>query len=214
MKILYFILIFVIVFLLSITVFYFTFFLRKPDRSINFSDDVVVSPANWRIVNIFNSEKTDVIIQKKHYNAFSEFIEDIWTWKKTIVSIEMTLLNVHWQRLPYNAKFINKRYCKWIFFNAISKKHSDKATFENEHNSLLFETDKWYRFKVIQIAWFTVRRIVDFIKIWWKYKKWDIIWLIKFWSQVSIVFDDNFEIVVNKWDYVIDWETVIAKIKK
>jgi hypothetical protein len=57
------------------------------------------------------------------------------------------------------------------------------------------------------------RRIVPMLKEQENVKQWDTIWLIKFWSQVTIIFDSNVEIVAKTWDIVIDGETVLAKFK-
>ena len=95
----------------------------------------------------------------------------------------------------------------------MKKNNNMKSTFQNEYNSMLFEKDNWIRFKIIQIAWKLARRIVSYIDIDDEVKQWDTIWLIKFWSQVSIVFDKNVEITANIWDKVIDWETILAKLK-
>jgi phosphatidylserine decarboxylase len=88
-----------------------------------------------------------------------------------------------------------------------------RSTFQNEYNNMLFWTDEGYRFRVIQIAWFFARRIVPYLSLQDQVSQWDPIWHIKFWSQVSVILDDNFEVKVNVWDKVIDWETVIA-VKK
>ena len=37
------------------------------------------------------------------------------------------------------------------------------STFQNEYHSMLFETPETYQFRVIQIAGFVARRIVDFL---------------------------------------------------
>ena len=78
---------------------------------------------------------------------------------------------------------------------------------------MLFSTVEWYRFRVIQIAWFFARRIVSYLSLQDEVFQWDPIGHIKFWSQVSVILDDNFDVKVNVWDKVVDWETIIA-VKK
>jgi hypothetical protein len=38
--------------------------------------------------------------------------------------------------------------------------------------------------------------------------------LIKFGSQVTIIFDKNVEVVAELWDIVVDGETVLGKLKR
>jgi predicted nucleic acid-binding protein len=79
---------------------------------------------------------------------------------------------------------------------------------------MLWQTESWFKYKVIQIAWKLARRIVPMVKSWDKLKQWDTIGLIKFWSQVTIILPkNNIEILTKIWDIVIDWETALASIK-
>lgn len=86
-----------------------------------------------------------------------------------------------------------------------------KSTFQNEYHSMLFETPEKYQFRVIQIAGFVARRIVDFLDPGQAVQQGENIWLIKLWSQVSIILDKNFEVTAEVGDTVIDGETVLAK---
>jgi len=79
---------------------------------------------------------------------------------------------------------------------------------------MLFESDNWVRYRIVQIAWALARRIVSYVDIDDEVEQGDIIWLIKFWSQVTIIFDSNVEVVAHIGDIVIDGETVLAKVKR
>ena len=87
-----------------------------------------------------------------------------------------------------------------------------KNTFA-EKNAMLFESNNWVRYRIVQIAWTMARRIVSFVDINDKVNQWEVIWLIKFWSQVTIIFDSNVEVIAKVWDKVIDGETILAKMK-
>ena len=89
-----------------------------------------------------------------------------------------------------------------------------KSTLQNEYNAMLFEMDNWVRYRVIQIAGLFARRIVSNVDIEDEVEQWEVIWLIKFWSQVTIIFDKNVNVTARIWDKVIDWETVIWVMKK
>jgi phosphatidylserine decarboxylase len=89
-----------------------------------------------------------------------------------------------------------------------------KSTLQNEYNAMLFESNNWARYRIVQIAWTMARRIVSYVDIDDQVKQWDVIWLIRFGSQVTIIFDSNVEVVAKIWDKVKDGETILAKMKK
>ena len=202
--------------LLSIAflLFYEFYFLRNPVRNIPDDDNLFVSPANWRVIAIIHQDdltnkKTE--LYKKNFVVINDWTEG-FSWAH-LVSIMMTPFDVHFQKAPLHATLIAQNYQPWHFFNAMKTKEGMKSTFQNEYNNMLFQTPEWYRFRVIQIAWFFARRIVPYLNLQDEVFHGQGIWHIKFWSQVSIIFDDNFEIQTHVWDKVIDWETVLA-IKK
>ena len=205
----------IIVFLLIGFVLYYRFyFLRNPSRKIPHDDKLFVSPANWRIIAIIRQK--DLKNKKLELYKENDVVIDDWTdWFKwaTLVSIMMTPFDVHFQKAPTTATLIGQNYEEWYFYNAMKTKKWMRSTFQNEYNNMLFWTDEWYRFRVIQIAWFFARRIVSYLHLQDEVRQGDPIGHIKFWSQVSVILDDNFEVKVKVWDKVIDWETVIA-VKK
>lgn len=89
-----------------------------------------------------------------------------------------------------------------------------RSTLQNEYNAMLFESKNWVRYRIVQIAWTMARRIVSFVDIDDEVEQWEVIWLIRFWSQVTIIFDSNVEVIAKIWDKVVDGETVLAKMKK
>lgn len=192
--------------------FYRCFFLRQPEREVPSNEDVFVSPANGKIIAILENPTDDTILYKENNQVLDHFIDWIWSWA-TMVSIMMTPLNVHYQRSPNNATLIEQMYVRWAKRNAMKNSENMKATLQNEYNSMLFEMDNWIHYRVIQIAWALARRIVSNVDINDEVEQWDVIWLIKFWSQVTIIFDRNVEVVAKVWDKVIDGETILAKRK-
>ena len=209
MKVFRILLLFFFIIIFSLIWFYNLFFLRQPERNINIRSDVFISPANWKIVEIYQWNSENIQIDKNYKKAFETYTK--WVWNSgCLISIMMTPLNVHFQRAMFDSKLIEQNYYNWKFYNAM--KNYSKVTFENEHNEMLFETDSGLKYKVIQIAWVFARRIESYINTWDYVDKWQVIWLIKFWSQVSILLPWNVDIVVKIWDVVIDWETIIWKI--
>lgn len=193
--------------------FYRCYFLRQPYRKILNDENLFVSPANGEIIAIIENPTEETILYKNNRRVLNNFIEWIWSWA-TMVSIMMTPLDVHYQRSPNNATLIEEVYVKWKRLNAMDTDPTMKSTLQNEYNAMLFETKKWVRYKIIQIAWTVARRIVSYVDVDDKVAQWDIIGLIRFGSQVTVIFDNNVDIVAKVWDKVVDWETVLAKMKK
>ena len=190
------------------------YFLRQPVRNVPNDNSVFVSPANGTIIKVVKQD--DLTDWNTELYKQNNVVIDNWTrgftWA-TLVSIMMTPFDAHFQKAPLLAKLVKQHYHKWHFFNATKTSWVMKSTFQNEYNSMLYVTPEWYKFRIIQIAWTMAWRIVSLLEPNDIVKQWQFIWAIKLWSQVSVVFDDNFDIQVNEWDYVIDWETVLAKKK-
>lgn len=202
--------------LLGLGLFYRFYFLRQPLRAIPNDNTLFVSPANGKIIAIIKQD--DLKGHKAELYKNNNKVIDNWTewfssWA-TLVSIMMTPLDVHYQKAPMEAKMLEEEYVKGRFWNAMRSNKTMKSTFQNEYHSMLFETPEKYQFRVIQIAGFIARRIVDFLNPWQAVQQGEKIWLIKLWSQVSIVLDQNFEITAKVGDKVIDGETVLAKKKQ
>lgn len=193
--------------------FYRCYFLRQPLRKIPNDENVFVSPANWEIIAIIKNPTDNTVIYKDNNHVLDHFIDWIWSWA-TMVSIMMTPANVHYQRSPNNATLIEQVYVHWRKRNAMKTDPTMKSTLQNEYNAMLFEADNWTRYRIVQIAWTVARRIVSFLDIDDQVIQWEAIWLIKFWSQVTIIFDNNVDVVAQVWDKVVDWETILAKMKE
>lgn len=193
--------------------FYRCYFLRQPYRKVPNDDSLFVSPANWEIIAIIKDPTDNTVIYKDNNAVLDHFIDWIGSGA-TMVSIMMTPMNVHYQRSPNNATLIEEKYVRWKRRNAMKKDPTMKSTLQNEYNAMLFEADNWARYRIVQIAGTMARRIVSFVDIDDQVEQWEVIWLIKFGSQVTIIFDSNVEVLAKVWDKVVDGETVLAKLKK
>jgi len=203
-----------IVLLIVCFLFYKFYFLRNPQRNIPNDDSLFVSPANGKIIAIIHQE--DLINKNTELYKENNVVIDDWTegfTGATLVSIMMTPFDVHYQKAPTKATLIAQNYEEGYFYNAMKTKKGMRSTFQNEYNNMLFWTDEGYQFRVIQIAGFIARRIVPYLSLQDEVTQGQGIGLIKFWSQVSVILDNNFEVIANVWDKVIDWETIIARKK-
>ncbi|MDR3168833.1 MAG: phosphatidylserine decarboxylase [Candidatus Peribacteria bacterium] len=192
--------------------FYFLYFLRSPHRTIPKSEELFVSPANGRVIKIIENPTADTPLYKHNHKVLDNFIEGIGSGA-TLVVIMMTPFDVHYQRAPSNATLIKQTYTPGKKKNATKNAGSLEATLQNEYNAMLFEREDGIRFRVIQIAGFLARRVVSYIKPDDKVQQGEIIGLIRFGSQVSIIFDKNIEVLVKEGEKVIDGETILAKLK-
>lgn len=115
------------------------FFFRDPDRVIPDQDGVVSSPADGKVI-------------------FAETIDENpyidGSCKK--ISIFMSVLNVHVNRIPFNGTVKEIRYFPGKFFNA----SFDKASSDNERNALIIETENGVKYATVQIAGLVARRII------------------------------------------------------
>lgn len=198
-------------FILDVFIFWKFIFSRKPVRNIPVGQELV-SPANGKILKIIPFDQENVVLEKGYFGKIPVWTNDVSN-RGNIVVIMMTPLNVHVQRAPFSAEVISKKHVPGKFLNAVAKDEAMQATFENEHNEILFRMDSGHKFKVVQIAGFLARRIHDYTKIGDKKEKGSEIGFIDLGSQVALILPAEFEILVNPDEIVIDGETKIAKLK-
>ncbi len=186
--------------------------MRQPAR-FPFSDDrFFVAPASGKVIAVAHSYDEFFELCKKNKKVCDLFVWDVGK-KVSVISIMLSVLDVHCQRAPAHSQLLDSKYVAGKFLNAVVDAWSLKATFQNEHNQMLFQSNWWTRFKIVQIAWFLARRIVQYAVPHHSYQKWDMIGFIKMGSQVTIVFDDSVSICVEVWQHLVDWESIVA-VKK
>ncbi len=199
---------------IALTVFLFTYyqvwFLRQPNRNIPGNSQVFVSPANGKIVSIHKWNSQSLVVTKEEYGAINVWTKDVDT-AGTIISIQMDVTNVHYQRAPVDGKVVTETYTHGSFHNAVQMSNEYGIRFENEHNEYLMETPTGKKYKVIQIAGFLARRIVDYTKPGQAVKQGDVIGLIKLGSQVTVLLPHDVEVLVKNGDVTIDGETILGK---
>lgn len=195
-------------FLLGCVFFYQFRFLRNPVR--NWVDDpsVFLSPAHGKITKIIKRTEWEIPVQKKYATTFLTQTKDVSpSWY--LINIMMTPLNVHYQRAPISSVLVDQTYVKGKFMNAVNDASSLWAHFENERNEMLFKTESWFHYKLIQIAWYLARRIHSHVQVWQSLVSAETIGLISLGSQVSVLVPDSLVLQVKEWDNVIDWVTVL-----
>ncbi len=187
-------------------------FLRNPVREGVADQAVFLSPAHGTVTKIIKRTEGEIPVEKKYATTFLAQTQDIApSWY--LINIMMTPMNIHYQRAPMVSTVVNQKYVKWKFMNAVSDAASLGAHFENERNEILFETESWFRYKVIQIAWYLARRIHSHVELGQSLGSAETIGLISLWSQVSVIVPEWIDLKVKEWESVIDWVTVLWTIQ-
>ena len=122
------------------------YFFRDPKRTIPVRDGLLVSPADGVISLI---EKT---MPPPELDIEKEVL--------TRIGVFMNVFNCHVNRSPIAGKVMEINYRPGKFFNA----SLDKASVDNERNSLVLQIPDGRQIVVVQIAGLVARRIVSFVK--------------------------------------------------
>ena len=170
------------------------YFFRDPKRTIPVRDGLLVSPADGVISLI---EKTmpppELDIEKEAL---------------TRISVFMNVFNCHVNRSPIAGKVMEINYRPGKFFNA----SLDKASVDNERNSLVLQIPDGRQIVVVQIAGLVARRIVSFVKPKQTLRIGQRFGLIRFGSRVDIYLPTGVQPLVCIGQIMVSGETVIADL--
>jgi phosphatidylserine decarboxylase len=185
------ILLFLVIFLMTFTLYFF----RDPERKIpnNYDDSMILAPGDGKICLIIDvTNREDTIYPK------GEQLKQ--------VSIFLSPLNVHVNRNPTNGVVKYYNYIEGDYVVAFDHKSSDR----NERTEIGIEDRKGRKVLFKQIAGFVARRIVCDLDEGDVVKAGERFGMIKFGSRVDILLKPDAEILVKCDDIVKGGETVIA----
>ena len=168
------------------------YFFRDPERNPPQKDDVVVSPADGRV--LFVKE----VVDNKFING-----------KANQVSIFMSPLNVHVNRIPITGKVDYLEYFEGRYIAAFE----DKASELNERQEIGI-TNMNGKIFFTQVAGFVARRIVNELNEGDDVKIGDRFGMIKFGSRVDVVAPMNWKPIVEKDQNVTAGETILFELIK
>ncbi|MDE3056628.1 MAG: phosphatidylserine decarboxylase family protein [Bacteroidota bacterium] len=165
-------------------------FFRDPDRKIPKGNNLVLSPADGTIVAIKNVLESDFLK--------SDAVQ---------ISIFMSPINVHVNRIPVGGTVAYFRYVQGKYFAAFE----EKASLDNEQTHIGIDAGT---FKVFfkQIAGFLARRIVCTAKVGDPVTAGARFGMIKFGSRVDVFVPKNSDIKVAMNEQTIAGETVLAVV--
>ncbi|CUS97091.1 phosphatidylserine decarboxylase precursor-related protein, partial [Candidatus Kryptobacter tengchongensis] len=141
-----------------------------------------------------------------------EFFENEFILDDAIqVSIFMSPLNVHVNRIPISGEIKFLKYVPGKYTVAFDEKSSEN----NERKIIGIETEDGLKVIVKQIAGFIARRIVCGVEKGDKVKAGQRYGMIKFGSRVDVIMPKNkVEIIISEGQKVRAGETIIAKVKR
>ncbi len=128
----------------------------------------------------------------------------------TRVSVFMSVFNCHINRAPVAGKITAVSYRPGKFFNA----SLDKASSDNERNSLVIRRDDGQDLVVVQIAGLVARRIVCFVKPSDRVGSGERFGLIRFGSRLDVYLPQAVEPRVRVGQTMIAGETILADLKE
>ncbi|MBD3289942.1 phosphatidylserine decarboxylase family protein [candidate division KSB1 bacterium] len=168
------------------------YFFRDPDRQIPDQENLIVSPADGKVIAI--SE---------------DFEPELFGHKVNRISIFMSVVDVHVNRIPIDGLVTHFSYYRGKFFPAFQ----DIAATDNEQTVIGIENERCtIVFK--QIAGILARRIVCEVRAGHRVVKGERFGLIKFGSRIDVFLPKDIEITVNVSDRVKGGESVIGKINE
>lgn len=184
---------FLFVLFLLFTVFCLYFF-RDPVRVTPTKSSLVVSPGD----GLVSAVEGDVLLPAE--------IRGDDTGKYTRISIFLSVLDVHVNRIPIASAVMKKVYKPGKFLNA----DLDKASEENERCSVLLKTAEGKTLCLVQIAGLIARRIVNELKEGQSIASGARFGIIRFGSRVDLYIPDGVAPLVCVGQRAVGGETVFA----
>ncbi len=170
----------------------FSFFFRDPKRIIPSDDNLLLAPADGRVVKI------ETIASHPSFPS-----------SVTRISIFLSLFDVHITRAPLSGIIQEIEYKKGSFVPA----HREEASLRNEHN-LIFLKGSNTDILLKQMAGIFARRIKCFVKKSDRIEGGQKIGLIYFGSRVEIFFPSNISLKVCLNQRVKAGQSVIGEVNK
>ncbi len=168
------------------------YFFRSPDRPVKVNNELILSPADGRIV------------------AIEETYEDEYFHDKRLqVSVFMSVFDVHCNRYPFSGKVKYVKHHPGKYFIA----SHPKSSVYNERTSVVIERADGLCVMLKQIAGAVARRIVNYSKEGEEITQGKELGFIKFGSRVDIFLPAGAVTGIKMNQQVYANKNIIAKIK-
>ena len=163
------------------------YFFRNPEREIPSGDNLIVSPADGKVVKI------------------SPFSDEDGQPQGHAISIFLRIYDVHVNRSPIDGQLEDLEYRRGRFKVALK----EEASRVNEQNVLRIQGDA-FQVTVKQIAGFIARRVVCWKSAGNPLKRGELIGLIRFGSRVDIVVPPQVKVLVQVGDLVKGGSSILG----
>jgi len=165
-------------------------FFRDPPRVVPDAPNLVLSPADGRVVAV---ERT----------------EDPYLKRDAIkVSVFMNVFNVHSNRSPVDGTITGIWYHPGKFLNA----DLSKASLENERNAVCIKTDSGVDITSVQVAGLIARRILCYVKTGERLARGQRYGFIRFGSRLDVYLPVTARVKVSIGDKARATETILAEL--
>ncbi len=165
------------------------YFFRNPKRKIPSLRNIILSPADGRVIYVGECEEDRFLKQRA-----------------LKVSIFMSPFDVHINRAPASGKVLEVSYHPGRFLVA----SRDKASLLNEQNAFVMETEDRFKILLVQIAGFVARRIVCYAKAGDLLNKGEIFGMIRFGSRVDLYLPTDVRPIVRVGQHIKGGESIIG----
>jgi len=176
------------IFSLIIFVFILWFF-RNPKRNIIKNPELILSPADGKVIAIKEVDELE------YFNN-----------KKIQISIFLSPLDIHVNRYPVSGEILYSKYHKGEYLVAWHPKSSDK----NERTTVVIKNKKFGEVMYRQIAGLVARRIVNYAKVNSNVEQGEDSGFIKFGSRVDLFLSKDLNLKIKVGDKVKGGLSIIA----
>jgi len=168
------------------------YFFRDPDRTTPDDDSLIISPADGKVVLIQDVKEDEYVGEEV-----------------TQVSIFLSPLNVHVNRIPISGKLEYVKYYHGKYLMAWEDHASEMN--ERAHFGVIHPSGMKMMFK--QITGFMARRIVYHLEEGDKLKAGERFGIMKFGSRMDLLLPKNVKVDVKIGDKTVAGESIIGKIQ-
>jgi len=165
-------------------------FFRDPHREIPPTADVIVSPADGRVVLV--GKARDPYLERDALK----------------ISVFMNVFDVHSNRAPVSGEVVKSWYHAGSFLNAAL----DKASAENERMALHLRTEQGVDVTCVQIAGLVARRILCYVREGERVARGQRYGFIRFGSRVDVYLPRSASPRVSIGDRTVGGVSVVAQI--
>lgn len=171
------------------------YFFRDPVRYVCQEEDIIISPADGTIVKI-----SEEYLPEEFNNQ-----TDLYTK----ISIFLSVFDVHVNRIPISGTIEKLHYHPGKFVSA----NLDKASKENERQSILVNTKENIKIVFVQIAGLIAKRIICNLQEGQEVFAGERFGIIRFGSRVDLYLPTDTQIFVTPGQKVVGGESIIAHLK-